>query len=1675
MLIEKTRGQITREIALHNLATLTASQGATYIIVDSETQQQPENLVLKRKGDQLEIEVDDKPVAIIDQFYTEGTAASFSIGAEISAENIVASSEDTTKSDEGEVVVWPTSDGSGILWGALASAGALFSSNGSSSASEEVTPTPTPSSYNIVVSAVAGPFVSEVQVDIYDNNGNSLGSGQYDVASGQFKLNIASDYKGPFVVFVSDINGDQGDYLDEATNTLVSLGSEPLRAMGYANGTGDVYLSVTPLTELAARKANIADKATIDANKANGTQTVIVTEANLEANAQVATLFGLDDILAPVTTVVDVNFQTTDGINSAERYGEVLAQLSGADKHTGSLSNTLKQLEDAIVPQASSTTGQNSLAMNQEGVDLLKKGVEKFEEGENKDKADLGNSLVQPPIISSATDGINAAEKAAGITVGIKGAVAGDVVTVNWGGSIFTATISSTDFDASGLANLAVPSNLISSTQEGRTSVSYHINEGIESPATLILVDSTAPVVLSIDVADHSDTGLSNTDDISKETTPNLRIGLESADSSLVGGQLRLTSNGALIGSVTLTEADRSQGYIDITTSALGADGVKQLVATIVDKAGNESAATALSYTLDTNLQAATLSLNTGSDTGLSNTDNISQDATPTVRISLKSDAGLAGTTVQLNANGAPVGSAVISTTDISRGYIEIETSTLGIDGSKALTATLTDTAGNQSTSAIYAYTLDTTTPALSAKILDGLDSNPTPTVRISLDSSDSSLLGGKIDLYSGLGPIGSATISQANINTGYIDIKTRDLGDSGVKNIAISIKDIAGNTQTQSLSYTLKDTTPALPTVKVTNIDISEDSGTSSHDFITNVASQTVTATLSEALAEGEVLYGSADGGANWVNINNMIGSDTTTLTWTGVTLNGSSSLRFKVRNSLGDNGEETSQTYTLDSKAATAPTLDLVESSDTGTLNTDDISYDTTPTIRISLDGQDTSLTGGKVILSSGASAVGSVNITATDLSNGYVEITSSALGEDGIKALSATVEDLAGNRTNSTDTLSYTLDTVATETVNNITIGEDTGISGEDFVTSISNQWVRGTLNTQLASGDTLYGSSDGGENWVNLNNMLGEDGTQLSWSSVSLSGSSSIRFKVTDIAGNSSTESRQDYVLDTIAPNIPTLNIVGEDSDTGASSADKISRDTTPTVRISLDGEDASLEGGKANVTLNGSVVGWASITNTDLSNGYVEVTTSSLGEDGVKTLSATVEDLAGNSSSSSASLQYTLDTTVPNIPTLYVVGEDSDTGASSSDNISSDDTPTIRITLDGEDSSLDGEDSSFGGEDSSFGGEDSSLEGKASIMLNGEEVGFANITREDLNNGYVDITTSSLGEDGIKALSATVEDLAGNSSSSSSSLSYTLDTVAPSILNLNVENAYANGNQLIFTLQDGLNLDSTNIAAASAFTVTGSVSNTITVNSLSVDATAKTVTLTLTSTVVPGETLQLSYTGPTANNDVSAIQDIAGNDLASFSTLAIENITPIRVIVETTGAYIDANGDGIKGEDEVTTASFASGDNADLANKQVTIHYNAIPSTALDLTGFGEDDQIELDISAILSPSSLIGLSYLEKVQDYNTFADNKYYYIEYINSPNKAIGIDISGNLLVGTKTSRHYTDRFSIGSNSYHTSYLHDVTFNNTNTIGNNAGSVNFEDIDFLVYSVSGPGSGSI
>ncbi|WP_173012841.1 Ig-like domain-containing protein, partial [Niveispirillum sp. SYP-B3756] len=187
--------------------------------------------------------------------------------------------------------------------------------------------------------------------------------------------------------------------------------------------------------------------------------------------------------------------------------------------------------------------------------------------------------------------------------------------------------------------------------------------------------------------------------------------------------------------------------------------------------------------------------------------------------------------------------------------------------------------------------------------------------------------------------------------------------------------------------------------------------------------------------------------------------------------------------------------------------------------------------------------------------------------------------------------------------------------------------------DFITKSASQTISGTLSANLATGETVQVSLDGGTTWTAATAAAGQNSWSLSGQT--LTGSNTLQVKVADNVGNDGSVYSQAYVLDTTAPttSIATATF-SADSGTGG---DWITKSASQTISGTL---SASLAAGETvYVSLDGGTT-WKTATTGQNSWSLADQTLT-----GSNTLQVKVTDAAGNDGSV-YSQAYVLDTTAP---------------------------------------------------------------------------------------------------------------------------------------------------------------------------------------------------------------------------------------------------------------------------------------------------------------------------------------------------------------------------------------------------------------------------------------------
>ncbi|MDB5446834.1 MAG: hypothetical protein JWQ97_2151 [Phenylobacterium sp.] len=205
--------------------------------------------------------------------------------------------------------------------------------------------------------------------------------------------------------------------------------------------------------------------------------------------------------------------------------------------------------------------------------------------------------------------------------------------------------------------------------------------------------DSNVPPAPSApDLQDASDTGTSNTDNLTNDTTPTF------VGTAATGTTVQLLEGSKQLGQVITG----STGAWSITASSLSAGShvISATASSPVGGVGPPSDTVAIVIDTTPPSRPSTPDLPPELDTGRSNSDNITSDATPTLR-----GTAQAGSLVTLHDGSVDVGTAIAD----SSGAWSITTGGLP-DGVHKLTAGATDDAANVSaTSGLLTLTVDTT------------------------------------------------------------------------------------------------------------------------------------------------------------------------------------------------------------------------------------------------------------------------------------------------------------------------------------------------------------------------------------------------------------------------------------------------------------------------------------------------------------------------------------------------------------------------------------------------------------------------------------------------------------------------------------------------------------------------------------------------------------------------------------------------------------------------------------------------------------------------------------------------------------------------------------------------------------------------------------------------------
>ncbi len=770
---------------------------------------------------------------------------------------------------------------------------------------------------------------------------------------------------------------------------------------------------------------------------------------------------------------------------------------------------------------------------------------------------------------------------------------------------------------------------------------------GVSAPATI-----TITVTGTNDLPDAVDDVASTSED-----TP-VTIDVLSNDSDSDGGTLSVTSASAVSGSVSVN----GDGTLSYTPNA-DFNGTDTITYVISDGQGGSDTASVTVTVNAVDDGAATpnpIAKSTGEDT-------------PLVESSLGvTDAdGIDGTGAYQQGTG-PTNGVISGFNPNTGGYTY--TPNAGFSGSDSFTVVVTDSDGFETTVTVNVTVSGDPaiqTPSTGTTATVFIDEGDTSVTTVTATDPDNaaadltySISGGSDETAFGIDPAtGALTLNSA-----------ADFESQTSYQVEVTVTDPDGNTDSQLITVFVNDADENAPSItSPSSVSVEENFG---------AGNPVLALEANDDVSTGGDITFAITGGADQAAFN-IDGTDNIVFVANPdyelpADSNADNSYEIVVT-ATDEAGNTATQTITinvtdLDEVAPVQPNVDLVVSSDSGVLSADDLTFDSTPTIRVGWtapgDASDP-VVGDTVVLYANASQVGSVVLTATDISNGFVEITSTDLATDGLYSFTASIEDDAGNTSPLSTSLDVTIDTEAptvlgfAATVPSGTYGVGDTITadatmseavaaGTSFTVTLSNgsevTFTAPADGTVMTASYTITAADASDPNL----RIVGYDGGDV----IDLAGNA-----LQPVTGTSTISAGAPIVVDTTGPIQPEVDLVST-SDTGISDTDDITADDTPTFRVTWvapgDERDPQV-GDTVSISVDGGAPTAVVLDATDITNGYVEYTPVVALPDGDYTITAQITDNEGNASLVSDDLDVLIDTLNPTVaPTVDSMGPTSDT-------------------------------------------------------------------------------------------------------------------------------------------------------------------------------------------------------------------------------------------------------------------------------------------------------------------------------------------------------------------------------------------------------------------------------
>jgi MYXO-CTERM domain-containing protein len=681
-------------------------------------------------------------------------------------------------------------------------------------------------------------------------------------------------------------------------------------------------------------------------------------------------------------------------------------------------------------------------------------------------------------------------------------------------------------------------------------------NTSVDSNTNTFTVDTAAPAAPVVQTPADGSTTNDNTPTYSGTAEPDSVV--------------TVTVSGPTIGTRTFTATTTAGGTWSVTPAASLPDGQYTVNATATDAAGNTSpVSNTNTFTVDTAAPAAPV-VQTPADGSITN------DNTPTY-----SGTAEPGTTVTVTLTG-PLGVLVITGIPVVGGTWSATPAAVLPDGQYTVSATARDAAGNVSpVSNTNTFTVDTAAPA--APVVqtpaDGSTTNDN-TPAYTGTAEPNSIVTVFVDGVS----IGTVTATAAGTWT----LTQPAALPNGQHTVRATATDAAGNTSVDSNTntFTVDTVAPAAPVVATP-----ADGSTTSDNTPTYSGTAEPGSTVTVIVDGTPVGTVTATAGGTW------------SFTPTVALADGPHTVRATATDAAGNTSPSSNaNTFTVDTMAPAAP---VVTTPANGSFTSD-----TTPTY------SGTAEAGSTVTVIVDGVSIG----TATADATGAWTFTPTAALANGQHTVRATATDAAGNTSPSSNTNTFTVDTVAPAAPVVLTPA-DGSTTNDNTPTYTGTAEPGSTVNVIVdgASVGTVTATAAGTWTLTPTGGLAG--------------GAHTVMATATDAAGNTSPNSNTNtFTVDATPPAPPVVLMPANGSFTS---------DTTPT--YSGTAEPGSL----VTVIVDGASIG----TVTADATGAWSFTSVVPLADGPHTVKATATDAGGNTSADSNTNTFTVDTVAPAAPVV----------------------------------------------------------------------------------------------------------------------------------------------------------------------------------------------------------------------------------------------------------------------------------------------------------------------------------------------------------------------------------------------------------------------------------------